>query len=203
MEKSKKKMNETIKKQGLLPKMSTVPVRGVLIFAAGCATGALITAGWSGDTRTPVSAQDAFGKITNVISNVGTSDDATTSQRVSVDTLASGLESGAVSVNAQPAGSSVLVESVTVPPPGVWVAVQETRDGELGNVLGATRLHGPLSNVTVNLLRNTEPDSTYAIALYRDGGDGGVFDMKVDSAYVDFDSGERVVAPFRTTVAGI
>ncbi len=201
MEKSKKKMNETIKKQGLLPKMSTVPVRGVLIFAAGCATGALITAAWTGDTQSPVSASDAFGRITNVISNVD-AHDATSSQKV-VDTLASGLESGAVSVNAQPAGSSVVVESVTVPPPGVWVAVQETHDGELGNVLGATRLHGPLSNVTVNLLRNTEPDSTYAIALYRDGGDGGVFDMKVDSAYVDFDSGERVVAPFRTTVAGI
>ena len=33
--------------------------------------------------------------------------------------------SGAVSVANQSAGSSVTIESVTVPPPGVWIAVRE------------------------------------------------------------------------------
>ncbi|MHB1163444.1 MAG: DUF7282 domain-containing protein [Minisyncoccota bacterium] len=105
---------------------------------------------------------------------------------------------GALAVADQPAGSSVTVESVTVPPPGVWIAVQETENGALGNVLGATRVHGPLSGVVVNLLRNTEPGQTYAVVLYRDGGDGGVFDLKIDSVYVDLDSGKRVLALFRT-----
>lgn len=112
---------------------------------------------------------------------------------------ATSSESGAVSVADQPAGSSVTVDSVTVPPPGVWIAVQEISDGTLGNVLGATRVHGPLSNVTVPLLRSTEPTQTYAVVLYRDGGDGGVFDLKIDSVYVDLDSGKRVLALFRTT----
>ncbi len=93
----------------------------------------------------------------------------------------------------------MLVDSVTVPPPGVWVTVQETHGDSLGNVLGATRVHGPLSNVVVSLLRNTEPNRTYAVVLYRSDGDGGLFNLKTDSVYVDFDSGKRVVVPFRTT----
>lgn len=105
--------------------------------------------------------------------------------------------SGAVSVAAQPAGDTVVVESVTVPPSGVWVAVREVRGGELGNVLGAERASGSQSNFTVHLLRATEPDRPYAVELYRDDA-GGVFDIAKVSAYVDFDTGARVVAHFRT-----
>lgn len=107
------------------------------------------------------------------------------------------LESGAVSVAAQPAGDTVIVESVAVPSPGVWVAVREVRGGELGNVLGAERASGPQSDFTVHLLRATEPDRPYAVELYRDDA-GGVFDIAKVSAYVDFNTGARVVAHFRT-----
>lgn len=106
-------------------------------------------------------------------------------------------ESGAVSVTDQSAGDTVVVESVTVPPPGVWVAVREVRGGELGNVLGAARASNPQSNFVVHLLRATEPDRPYAIEFYRDDA-GGVFDIAKVSAYVDFDTGARVVAHFRT-----
>jgi hypothetical protein len=106
-------------------------------------------------------------------------------------------ESGAVFVTAQPAGDTVIIDSVTVPPPGVWVAVREVRGGELGNVLGAARASGPRSNFSVPLLRATEPDRPYAIQLYRDDADG-VFDLEKNSVYVDFDTGARVVASFTT-----
>jgi regulator of extracellular matrix RemA (YlzA/DUF370 family) len=106
-------------------------------------------------------------------------------------------KSGAVSVMNQEAGDVVLVESVTVPPPGVWVAVREVADGKLGNVLGAMRVKGPRTEVSVHLLRDTVSDSSYAIQLYRDNGDNR-FDLTTDSAYVDFDTGEPVVAPFVT-----
>lgn len=106
--------------------------------------------------------------------------------------------SGAVSVVDQTSGTSVLVDSVTVPPPGVWVAVEEfSSDGMLGNVLGATRVRAPSRDVIVELLRGTEPDRTYVIVFYRDNGDDA-FSTDVDSVYVDFDTGERVEAPFRT-----
>lgn len=106
-------------------------------------------------------------------------------------------ESAAVSVADQSAGDTVVVESVAVSPPGVWVAVREVRGGELGNVLGAERARDPQSNFTVHLLRATEPDRPYAVELYRDDA-GGAFDIKKVSAYVDFDTGARVVKHFRT-----
>lgn len=106
--------------------------------------------------------------------------------------------SGAVSVQNQPAGDSVLVNSVTVPPPGVWVAVREMNSADLSNVLGAARVAGPRSGVSVPLLRATKPGRPYAVLLYRDDN-GGAFDPAVNSVYVDFGTGERVVAYFKTT----
>ncbi len=106
-------------------------------------------------------------------------------------------EGGSVSVAHQPAGETVVVESVTVPPPGVWVAVREVVGDELGNVLGAVRVSGPKSGVSVPLLRATEPGRSYAVQLYRDDGNGA-FDVVVNSVYVDFDTGARVVAYFTT-----
>lgn len=107
-------------------------------------------------------------------------------------------ESGAISVGNQPAGGSVIVESVTVAPPGVWVAVREKENGKLGNVLGAVRVPGPRSSVTIPLLRATEPDRSYAVVLYRDDA-GGDFDPGRNSAYIDFDTGAPAVASFYTT----
>jgi len=108
------------------------------------------------------------------------------------------LESGAISVSNQSAGSSVVVESVTVPPPGVWIAVREVNGNELGNVLGAVRVSGPQSNVSIPLLRATEPGLAYAVQLYRDDG-SDTFDLATDSVYVDFSTGTPVVARFMTT----
>lgn len=106
-------------------------------------------------------------------------------------------ESGAISVFNQPAGLEVIVESVTVPPPGVWVAVHEMNGSVLGNVLGASLVNGPRSNVLIQLLRETEPSRQYAVQLYRDDG-SGTFDLATDSVYVDFDTGARVIAYFKT-----
>ncbi|MDP1690143.1 MAG: hypothetical protein Q8L52_03010 [bacterium] len=117
----------------------------------------------------------------------------------SATTTESSLQkSGAVSVVNQSSGDSVMVESVTVPPPGVWVAVRELLGRNLGNVLGATRVVGPHSSIEVSLLRPTEPNRSYAVQLYRDDNSGN-FDPSVNSVYVDFDTGMRVVAYFTTT----
>ena len=116
------------------------------------------------------------------------------------DTTATGrsaTSSGLLMVADQPAGSEVLVESVTVPPPGVWVAVREIVGSDLGNVLGAAKVGGPRTSVAVSLLRATEAGHTYAVELYRDDNEGA-FDPAKNSVYVDFDSGTRVVTYFRT-----
>ena len=148
-------------------------------FVAGFMLGAIVMGAWwfRGDfpvTDAPV-AQSSHGLLTSTSS-----------------------QSGAVSVANQPAGLSVVVESVTVPPPGVWVAVREVIGNDLGNVLGATRVIGPRSGVTIPLLRATEPNASYAIELYRDDGDD-TFDLSGDSVYVDFATGLPVIAYFTTT----
>jgi hypothetical protein len=106
-------------------------------------------------------------------------------------------ESGAVAVADQGAGAEVLVESVTVPPPGVWVAVREVNGSDLGNVLGALRVGGPRTQVSVPLLRDTEAGRSYAVELYRDDNNGQ-FDPALNSVYVDFDTGSRVTVYFKT-----
>ncbi len=106
-------------------------------------------------------------------------------------------KSGRISIANQPSGGTVIVESVTVPPPGVWVAVREINGGDLGNILGATRVNGPRRDVPVPLLRATESGRPYAVQLYRDDANG-IFDIGVNSAYVDFDTGARAVAYFTT-----
>ncbi|HVW82751.1 MAG TPA: hypothetical protein VHC68_02285 [Candidatus Paceibacterota bacterium] len=107
-------------------------------------------------------------------------------------------ESGDISVLDQPAGTSTTVAWVAVPPPGVWVAVEEVEaGGALGNVLGAERVGGPRSAVVVPLLRATVPGMPYAIVLYRDDGDGA-FSLASDSVYVDLDTGEPAEAIFHT-----
>lgn len=148
-------------------------------FIAGVMLGAAVVGAWffAGDTR--------------LLS-------LTSSSLFATSTSSSLPESGAVSVSDQPAGPDVIVESITVPPPGVWVAVREVNGADLGNVLGAARVVGPHGNVTVTLLRPTEPKRSYAVQLYRDDNNGA-FDPSVNSVYVDFDTGARVVAYFTTT----
>jgi hypothetical protein len=104
-----------------------------------------------------------------------------------------------VQVSDQKAGDEVSVTSLSVPEDTiVWAAVHEMNGEELGNALGAVRVHGVLSDVAIPLLRTTEPLQQYAVQLYRDDNDGE-FSPSRNSAYVDFDSGERVVSYFQTT----
>lgn len=148
-------------------------------FVAGTIFGAVLVGSWF------------FRDNTDMALFTPTSSAATT-------TLSSTSQSGAVSIASQLSGPSVMVESVTIPPLGMWVAVREVNGRDLGNILGATRVIGPHSNVTVPLLRATEPGRSYAIELYRDDN-GGTFDPSANSVYVDFDTGARVVAYFTTT----
>lgn len=169
-------------------------------FFAGLVLGVILASSWfigkayippvTDDTQESTQEQEESHGSTDEIRD-GTLPDTST-QVLSDDT------SGSISVADQSAGMVVNIESVTVPPPGVWVAVREVVSGELGNVLGAERVGGPRSHVSVSLLRATEPGRSYAVQLYRDNGDD-VFVIADDSVYVDFTTGEAVVAPFSTT----
>jgi hypothetical protein len=116
----------------------------------------------------------------------------------STSTASSTQESDAISITSQKAGTIVIVESVTVPPPGVWVTVREVQGSTLGNVLGATHIGGPVSQASITLLRATEPNRPYAVELYRDDNEGN-FDPAKNSVYIDFDTGAAVIARFTTS----
>ncbi len=161
-------------------------------FIVGLLFGALLTGAWfygNGGVAQPLAARALSAATTTA---------ATTTETGSLGatTSSTGSASDAVSVSDQPAGQSVQIESVTVPPPGVWVAVREVNAGSLSNVLGAERASGPRSNFSVPLLRATEPGRTYAVELYRGGA--GAFSLATDSVYVDFASGKPVIAYFNT-----
>ena len=117
--------------------------------------------------------------------------------RTSSQVKGQGPESNLISVADQPAGDAVMIKSVTAAPSGVWIAVREVAGEDLGNVLGAARVGGPRENVSVPLLRATEPNQEYAVELYRDDNNGA-FDPGANSVYVDFETGERVVVHFTT-----
>lgn len=107
-------------------------------------------------------------------------------------------ESDAIRVTNQSAGSVVMVDSLVVPPPGVWIAVREVNGPSLANVLGAARARGPGIAIPVSLLRSTEPGLLYAVQLYRDDG-SETFDLASDSVYIDFATGAPVIVYFTTT----
>ena len=150
-------------------------------FVAGVMLGVLLTGAWflGGD----------FALMPKPLFSTFATSTTSTSQK--------NQESGAVSVSDQLSGDTVLIESVTVPPPGVWIAVREMNGTDLGNVLGAVRVNGPRTSVSISLLRTTEPGRSYAVELYRDDGNGA-FDPLINSVYVDFSTGAPVIAYFST-----
>lgn len=160
----------------------------LLTFVAGLSLGLIGGSLWTSEATRGVPLLPALPTLITDSSRTG----STTSAGPASDS------SGAVAVEPQAPGMSVLVDSVTVPPPGVWVAVRETVGNGLGNVLGAARAPGPRSNFSIPLLRATDPGTRYAVELYRDDGDG-TFEQSTDSVYVDYDTGLPVVAYFTTT----
>ena len=148
------------------------------IFAAGLIVGAFLVGSWL--------AGDSVATIIEAMSSHPSPASTASPETPPKDVI---------EVADQPAGDSVLVASVNVPNPGVWVAVREMNDGTLGNILGAKRARDPVTNISVPLLRPTLHNRTYAIVLYRDDGDG-IFSYQTDSVYVDFATGDPIIAPF-------
>ena len=124
----------------------------------------------------------------------------TTGTQTGTDISGNSSSSGAVSVGGealsvadQPAGSFVVVSSVTLPQDG-WVAI---RDGS-GRTLGAGWFAaGTHSAVQVPLLRNTTSGDTYQALIYSDNGDK-VFDLKTDTLVMNSD-GSVAGASFSAT----
>jgi hypothetical protein len=80
---------------------------------------------------------------------------------------------GSVTVNDQPAGTSVELESATYPVSEGWIGVREYNNEELGFILGVVRFsesQGLVPNEIV-LQRPTTPGNRYAIVVFTEDGD--------------------------------
>ncbi len=88
-----------------------------------------------------------------------------------------------VSVDDQPAGDLVQLTSVSLERDG-WVAILESTDGQLGNVLGARRFPKGTSQGNIELLRGTVPGTLYYAVLYSDDGNR-IFELGTDAQLVD------------------
>jgi hypothetical protein len=99
-----------------------------------------------------------------------------------------------VSVNDQSAGSIVHVSQVVLEKDS-WVAVREDLQGGLGNILGAAWYPAGTHTASVELLRDTQPDSFYYAVIYADNGDK-TFDFNEDML-VNGDDNKVLVAKFR------
>lgn len=107
-------------------------------------------------------------------------DNTPTKEEVSETDTETSVSKNDLSVSDQPAGLTVLIDSVSLKEPK-WIAVREDINGEMGNILGALRLQeGAHEGVEVELLRGTNPEELYYVVLYEDNG-GDTFDHNFDS----------------------
>lgn len=106
---------------------------------------------------------------------------------------ATNASSNAISVDEQPAGSSVTVNMATFGVPG-WVVIHEDKDGALGNIIGAARFDPGIHLGEVPLLRNTVSGGMYHAVLYTDDGDRE-FNQATDAIIKDAD-GKSIESTF-------
>jgi len=134
------------------------------------------TSGTSTTIDTSTTGSSVDGSY-NTGANTGTTGTGTMS-----DTGTVKVSGEAITVSDQPAGSYVMVSSVTLPQMG-WVAVRDSS----GHTLGAARFDaGTYSAVQVPLLRNTTSGEHYQVLLYVDDGDK-VFDLHKDTLVMNSD----------------
>lgn len=171
----------------------------VLGFVGGFIIGALIIWGWSvfhNRPRLDVPAQTTAP--TDVSTDETASADAatdTTKEITNTDTTQL-TESAHIVVTDQAAGATVHVDELSLALDG-WAVVHEEQGGYIGNALGAMRRDaGSYTDLTVSLLRNTEPATRYWVVLYSDNGDR-LFNLHDDFPIRDANS-NPIISSFMT-----
>jgi hypothetical protein len=143
----------------------------------------VIGAWYLGTTFKPATGTKVTMATSTSGTNIGSSTNASTNTTGTTPAGATlTVSGGAVSVKDQPAGSSVLVSSVTLAQLG-WVAVRDSSGRTLGAALFGA---GTYSAVQVPLLRNTVSGEHYQVLLYADDGDK-VFDLHKDTLVMNAD----------------
>lgn len=171
-------MTETEKQEGQ---------KTVVAFIAGLLIGGLLVWVFSASPETVPAESNTETDTENVSNDADGDPDETPSSDTngsndSADTSADANEvdeaptadgDGELSVSNQPAGSVVVLDSISYPTEAGWVVVRDYIGGVSGRILGAARynLTDRLLPESVNLLRATEAGSTYQVVFYSEDGD--------------------------------
>lgn len=156
----------------------------VVAFVAGLLIGGLLVWVFSGTpAQTPTDTSDTTPTTEVQTGNI--SEDEEASEDITVDnaaavvtatpTPASEMEvgEGSITVNNQPAGNSVTLDTATFPTTDGWVAVRSYPNGQLGSILGAARYSKEQGLIpeSVELLVPTSAGRTYAVVFFTEDGD--------------------------------
>ncbi len=150
--------------------------RIIISFFVGFLTGLLIVWVWN-----VYSSSQRFTPKTQktIPSNVITKKTDTSTSTIENTDSSAVTPSTIIDVSDQSAGNTVKVSHITLANDG-WIVVHEARGGFIANALGAARKDaGKYSDITISLMRNTEPKKEYWVVLYKDNGDR-IFDLNTD-----------------------
>lgn len=97
----------------------------------------------------------------------------TASAETPAETPALEVGDGSVTVNDQPAGSSIALESATYPVSEGWIGVREYNNEQLGFILGVVRFSESQGLVPeeIVLQRPTSAGNRYAVVIFTEDGD--------------------------------
>ncbi len=148
----------------------------VAALVVGLLVGFFIGRSWGEKYEGPLDKEVPVEEAENVAEKTelpaGTEPSKTESVKKEAQAEASASDvTGTVAVADQAAGKTALVSKVTLSNAG-WVVVREDTGNGMGSILGAQWLPaGTADAVVVDLLRGTEANKNYFVALYNDNGD--------------------------------
>lgn len=98
---------------------------------------------------------------------------------------------GAIAVNDQPAGLSVVLDSATYPIEEGWIGVRDYNDGQLSFIKGVVRFSAAAGLVpeTIALQVPTIAGQEYAVVVFSDNGDNAfntAGDVQIDQIFATF-----------------
>lgn len=149
----------------------------LVAFVAGLLIGGLLVWVFGGSPEQTKVTDDQQSTTTEETTN--TSNDASddtvseTDNEVTNEPVVMQTGEGSITVNNQPAGASVALESATFPNDEGWIGVRDYVNGQLAGLLGVVRFSKEQGLVpeTVVLQRATEAGKTYAVVFYTESGD--------------------------------
>jgi hypothetical protein len=167
----------------------------VVAFIAGLLVGGLLVWLFAGGERmaeAPDSTDETEVALTeDTQSDSEAGSNGSSDQTQANDTPELPVGDAAVSVNNQPAGSVVSLESATFPTDEGWIAVRQYTNGNLGSILGAIQYSKSAGRVPqeIPLVAPTTAGREYAIVFFSQDGnrafnlDG---DVQLDTPLVTF-----------------